>query len=616
MKSCINILRVFLLIFFLFVLNIGAIAQPKVTLNVGSEVLKGIAEITWITDKPGITGIPGIYTIERQVTSLPPSAAWLVIATIPYVDAMASNVFKDTISSPYCSATSFSYRVRFVSISGSEDASSLPGNTPLPLSDLTSPAEVKNLNIGLLKGTSGSYTRITWDKITNDFIARYDIQRTTDVNAWGAVIGSAHADSSGFNDKTVDAGCGSSYKYIVLTYDRCGNHSAPDYKQYVQPINIDLSMPVQCDKSATLSWNSNNAMPGGISGFKLSRSQGSGSLCEIATVSSTTSSYIDKDNFKDGVTYGYSVKAFSNNSNYTSSSCHLFQQYEAAILPDTVYITQVSVENDSYIKVGYYFSAENSVTRLILERSEDNGTNYHAIDSILFPVPQKYFLNDTNVDVHSHSYYYRLVVIDDCETKKRSMNPSKSILLNCLPLQTMNTLEWNSYETWLQGVEGYDIYRSLNKEPATIQIVDNVGAYTNTYSELLTSIDSTKMPCYWVEAKENPGNPYLQSAVSKSNTCCVIQEPVFFLPNAFRPDGINKLFRPVESPRFIQIESFKMTVFSRWGQQIFETDDIVKGWNGTVNGQDSPTGLYSYIITFKSLDDKEYTKRGTVMLVR
>jgi gliding motility-associated-like protein len=615
MKSRFNMLRVFLLVFVLFFLHRGAIAQPNITLTVGSDIFKAIAEITWTTDKPGITGIPGIYNIERQVTSSPPSAVWLVIATISYVDALPLNVFKDTISSPYCSATSFSYRVRFVSISGSEDASSQPGNTPLPLSDLTSPAEVKNLNIDLLTGTNGSYSRITWDKITNDFIERYDIQRTTDVNAWGAVIGSAPADSSGFNDKTVDAGCGSSYKYIVLTYDRCGNRSAPDYKQYVQPINIDLSMPVQCDKSATLTWNSNNALPGGISGYKISRSQGSGSLCEIATVSSAVTSHVDKDNFKDGVIYGYSVKAFSNNSAYTSSSCQISQKYEAAILPDSVYITQVTVENDSYIKVSYYFSAENSVTRLILERSEDNGTNYHAIDSIFFPVPQKYFLNDTTVDVHSHSYYYRIVVIDDCEKQKRSMNPSKSILLKCEPLQTMNNLDWNSYESWLQGVEGYDVYRILNPEPTTIQTIP-VDAFTNSYSDLLTSFDPAKMPCYWVEAKEKPGNPYLQSAISKSNTCCIIQEPILFMPNAFRPDGTNNFFRPVQSPRFIETQSFKMTIFSRWGQQIFETADIVHGWNGTINGQEAPGGNYAYIITYKSLEGKDCAQRGTVFLVR
>jgi len=503
--------------------------------------------------------------------------------------------------------------VHFISVSGIEDSDS--PLVPVALSDQTSPAEVKNLNVNLVTVTNGSYTRITWDRITNDFIARYDIQRTADINAWGPVIGSATADSSGYNDKTSDAGCESNFKYIVLTYDQCGNHSAPGYDQYVQPINLDLSMPVQCNKLATLSWNSNNAMPGGISGFKIYRSEGNGTLFEIATVNSKDASYVDKSNFQNGVTYGYSVRAFSNNSAFTSSSCHLFQQYEAAILPDTVYITQVTVQNDSYIKVAYYFSKENSVTRLMLERSEDNGTNYKTIDSLVFPVPRDYFFNDSAVDVHLHSYYYRLVAIDDCSNSKKSMNTSKSILLKCEALQTMNTINWNSYESYLKGVEGYDIYRIFNNETATIQTIP-VDAYTNTYSDLLTSIHSTQIPCYWVEAKEKPGNPYLQSAISKSNTCCIIQEPVIFLPNAFSPGGNNTKFRPVDNLKFIQVGSFEMTIFSRWGQQIYETSDVVIGWDGTINGQAAPGGHYSYLVTYKSLDGKDYSQRGTVFLVR
>jgi gliding motility-associated-like protein len=59
-----------------------------------------------------------------------------------------------------------------------------------------------------------------------------------------------------------------------------------------------------------------------------------------------------------------------------------------------------------------------------------------------------------------------------------------------------------------------------------------------------------------------------------------------------------------------------MIIFSRWGQQLFKTTNMDLGWDGKINGQDAPAGLYSYIISYKSLEDKEYTKRGTVTLVR
>jgi len=67
---------------------------------------------------------------------------------------------------------------------------------------------------------------------------------------------------------------------------------------------------------------------------------------------------------------------------------------------------------------------------------------------------------------------------------------------------------------------------------------------------------------------------------------------------------------------YVDTQSFKMTIFSRWGQQLYETTDINYGWDGTINGQDAPADQYSYVITYKSLEDKEYSKRGTVTLVR
>ena len=85
------------------------------------------------------------------------------------------------------------------------------------------------------------------------------------------------------------------------------------------------------------------------------------------------------------------------------------------------------------------------------------------------------------------------------------------------------------------------------------------------------------------------------------------------MPNAFRPAGINNRFRPVAT--FVDPLKFKMILFSRWGQQFFETTDMVNGWDGTINGQAAPQGLYAYVITYTSYGGQEYTQRGTVYVV-
>ena len=39
-----------------------------------------------------------------------------------------------------------------------------------------------------------------------------------------------------------------------------------------------------------------------------------------------------------------------------------------------------------------------------------------------------------------------------------------------------------------------------------------------------------------------------------------------------------------------------MTIYNRWGEIIFETKDLNKGWNGNSNGIPQPPGIYFYVI--------------------
>jgi gliding motility-associated-like protein len=93
-------------------------------------------------------------------------------------------------------------------------------------------------------------------------------------------------------------------------------------------------------------------------------------------------------------------------------------------------------------------------------------------------------------------------------------------------------------------------------------------------------------------------------------------EGTVFFPNAFTPgnDSVNNLFRPVVK----NIYSFTMHIYSRWGQLIYTTNDVAAGWNGKLNGADSPIGLYTFEATYApSLRTDEFrTRRGVFSLIR
>jgi gliding motility-associated-like protein len=93
--------------------------------------------------------------------------------------------------------------------------------------------------------------------------------------------------------------------------------------------------------------------------------------------------------------------------------------------------------------------------------------------------------------------------------------------------------------------------------------------------------------------------------------CMSLQMPDAFTPNY---DGLNDLFRPVTQSE--NITSFTMLIFDKWGENIFETQDIRHGWNGTIEGKPAPSGVYMYTISFRNSSGITKIIKGTFTLVR
>lgn len=95
-------------------------------------------------------------------------------------------------------------------------------------------------------------------------------------------------------------------------------------------------------------------------------------------------------------------------------------------------------------------------------------------------------------------------------------------------------------------------------------------------------------------------------------------EPVenVYVPNAFSPndDGANDIFNVTSFG--IRENGFLLQIFNRWGEKIFETDDLYKGWDGTENGIKCKSEVYVYKVTYVDLKDNPNTFKGTVSLIR
>ncbi len=100
------------------------------------------------------------------------------------------------------------------------------------------------------------------------------------------------------------------------------------------------------------------------------------------------------------------------------------------------------------------------------------------------------------------------------------------------------------------------------------------------------------------------------SATVKFAECgCEMLMPTAFTPNN---DGKNDIFRPANRTG---CDAATFTVYNRWGRKVFETSNVVNGWDGYYNGVLQGEGVYVWqIIAIK--DGKQKLFKGTVTLIR
>jgi gliding motility-associated-like protein len=131
----------------------------------------------------------------------------------------------------------------------------------------------------------------------------------------------------------------------------------------------------------------------------------------------------------------------------------------------------------------------------------------------------------------------------------------------------------------------------------------------DTTNAIIVTPDSTTQYVLWINDFKYDQS-YDTVTVFVDDSC----NRTIYIPNIFSPnhDGQNdKLFVKGQA-----IESLHFLIYNRWGNLVFESNDINQGWEGTQNGKPCETGVYVYRaeVTFKN--GETLSKRGDVTLVR
>ncbi|MFV2014319.1 MAG: PKD domain-containing protein, partial [Candidatus Heimdallarchaeota archaeon] len=118
---------------------------------------------------------------------------------------------------------------------------------------------------------------------------------------------------------------------------------------------------------------------------------------------------------------------------------------------------------------------------------------------------------------------------------------------------------------------------------------------------------------------------YFVSLVALSNIGCIdtsgterkvqiISGGEVSIPNTFTPnnDGLNDVFKLLSDG----VVSMNLKVFNRWGNLIFESEDLETGWDGSFRGTASPSGVYAYKVFLEFSNGISRSKVGEILLIR
>ncbi len=93
--------------------------------------------------------------------------------------------------------------------------------------------------------------------------------------------------------------------------------------------------------------------------------------------------------------------------------------------------------------------------------------------------------------------------------------------------------------------------------------------------------------------------------------------PTVYVPTGFSPnnDGINDLF----TVKAEGVEDYLLVIFDRWGQKVFESDNIDFSWNGRArqnSGYFGENDTFVYHLKMRLIDGQRIDTRGTITMLR
>ena len=250
--------------------------------------------------------------------------------------------------------------------------------------------------------------------------------------------------------------------------------------------------------------------------------------------------------------------------------------------------------------------------------------NYHFLevkddDSIetVYVLPALDFFADDEIRISNIEYdalldTFQLSVDDTCSRLAESNDVRPVILTGQQDQSGAVTLNWTPLVNGLPGETTYDILRVTPDGG-----LETIGSVVDGDLVFIDPDLGNTGGCYNIRANFTPADRDTTFSFL-SNLTCVEGRTELYLPNVFSPiadQPENRVFGPLFTVP-TAVTAYQLLVFDRWGALYFESDDPIRGWDGTLGGSDAPTGTYVYVLTYQAGQSNLVERSGVVTLLR
>lgn len=144
------------------------------------------------------------------------------------------------------------------------------------------------------------------------------------------------------------------------------------------------------------------------------------------------------------------------------------------------------------------------------------------------------------------------------------------------------------------------------EDPYLLNVSTLNGSYLWQDSTTNSSYGVVAPGTYWVIVTVNNCSSSDEVMIELMNCEALLEIPNVFTPNN---DGVNDLFMPVSIDGVITMNT---TIFNRWGNVIYETDNLMIEWDG----KDLNEGTYTWLIKYTDMNGEMFEQHGFVTLTR